>query len=172
MAEQNYTDQERNYIAAQKAEMKKKQDEHNKIQQDIIGNKHNPKRGRILTDKNDVRMIPDEEKEAVFGKFRRFIDKELMLKKPLESITLSRWNYDKLEGFLLKYNKIDETNYMEPLSYRGIEIICTNDNLFNGYRPNYRNTTSAAQKLLNMEQNGEHFKIQQMALNKIIDKNR
>lgn len=103
-----------------------------------------------------------EQKNVYLEMVRRNIDNQLKLKKPLESVTLSRWAYDKLEAHVrhgLDILKADDAYYMAPLSHQGIEIKRALDAQMEEITFNYRETVTDAQALLNMEKNAEMFNI-------------
>lgn len=93
---------------------------------------------------------------------RKNIDNQLRLKKPLESVTLSRWAYDKLDAFIcrgLDILKADDAYYMAPRSHQGIEIKRATDSQMDEIVFNYRATVTDAQALLQMDKNAEMFGI-------------
>lgn len=103
-----------------------------------------------------------KQKNVYLEMVRRNIDNQLKLKKPLESVTLSNWAYDKMEAHIrygLDILKADEEYYICPRSHKGIEIKRANVPQMEEIVFNYRETVTDVQALLQMDKNAEMFNI-------------
>jgi hypothetical protein len=112
---------------------------------------------------NDFVSDPSKKPEVVkphpmFKKVVAYINKEKRKGMFLESVILSRWDFDMLEKWFISVGIINELTENIPIDWKGVEIKRGSASVTD-FVPEYKILDNAKQQLINLAENEDIFKI-------------